>query len=134
MNQNPTIVFVCEHGAAKSIIAAAYFNKLAQEANLDVRAIARGTHPDSELSPKAITGLLDDGLTTTESVPQKLSLADVESAQRIISFCELPADYQSKVSVEQWDSVPPVSEDYQKARAEIVERINQFLKKQENKL
>jgi hypothetical protein len=28
---NPTIVFVCEHGAAKSVIAAAYFNKLAQE-------------------------------------------------------------------------------------------------------
>src|SRR5260370_1083705 len=29
MSQNPIIIFVCEHGAAKSIIAAAYFNKLA---------------------------------------------------------------------------------------------------------
>ena len=132
MNQNPTIVFVCEHGAAKSIIAAAYFNKLAQEASLDVRAIARGTHPDSEISPKAITGLLDDGLTTTESVPQKLSLADVESAQRIISFCELPAEFQPKVSVEQWDGVPPVSEDYQKARDAILEHLNQLLKHQED--
>ena len=132
MNQNPTIVFVCEHGAAKSVIAATYFNKLAQEANSEVRAIARGTHPDSELSPKAITGLRDDGLTTTESVPQKLSLADVESAQRIITFCELPADYQSKVSIEHWGGVPPVSEDYQKARDEIVERINQLLKHQED--
>lgn len=28
---NPRIVFVCEHGAAKSVIAAAYFNKLAAE-------------------------------------------------------------------------------------------------------
>ena len=55
MNQdNPIIVFVCEHGAAKSVIAAAYFNKLAQEANSEVRAVARGTHPDSELSPKAV--------------------------------------------------------------------------------
>src|SRR5215207_9219812 len=100
MNQNQQIVFVCEHGAAKSIIAAAYFNKLAQEANSKVRAITRGTHPDSELSPKAITGLKDDGLSPTERVPQQLSLADVQSAQRIISFCELPSEYQAKVSIE----------------------------------
>jgi len=127
MNQNPTIVFVCEHGAAKSVIAAAYFNKLAEERNSDVRAIARGTHPDSELSPIAIVGLREDSLTPTELVPQKISLADVESAQRIITFCELPAEYQSKVSVEHWDSVPPVSEDYQKARDAILERINQLM-------
>ena len=127
MNQNQQIVFLCEHGAAKSIIAAAYFNKLAQEKNLEVRAIARGTHPDPELSPKAITGLKDDGLSPTELVPQQLSLADVQSAQRIITFCELPAEYESKVSVEQWDGVPPVSEDYEKARDAILERINRLM-------
>ena len=127
MNQNSTIVFVCEHGAAKSIIAAAYFNKLAKERNSDVRAIARGTHPDPELSPIAITGLREDGLIPTELIPQKLSLVDVESAQRIITFCELPAEYQQKANVEHWDGVPPVSDDYQKARDEIVERINQLL-------
>jgi arsenate reductase (thioredoxin) len=128
MNQNPIIVFVCEHGAAKSVIATAYFNKLAKETNSDVRAIARGAHPDPELSPKAIRGLRDDGLTPTELVPQKLSLADVETAQRIITFCELPAEYQQKASVERWDGVPPVSDDYQKARDEIVEQINRLLK------
>ena len=132
MKQNPTIIFVCEHGAAKSIIAAAYFNKLAEERNSMVRAIARGTHPDSELLPMAMTGLREDGLTTTELVPQKLSLADVDSAQRIITFCELPAEYKQKASVEYWDGVPPVSEDYQKARDEIVERVNQLLKHQED--
>ena len=127
MNQNQPIVFVCEHGAAKSVIAAAYFNKLAKEANSDIRAIARGNHPDPELSPIAISGLRDDGLTPTELVPQKLSLADVESAQRIITFCELPAEYQQKANVEHWNGIPPVSDDYQKARDAIVERINRFL-------
>ena len=129
---NPTIVFVCEHGAAKSVIAAAYFNKLAQEKNLNAHAIARGTHPDLEVSPKAITGLKEDGLGPTERVPQQLSRADVQSAQRIISFCELPAEYQAKVSIERWDGVPPVSEGYQKARDSILEHINQLLKQQEN--
>jgi len=132
MNQNQPIVFVCEHGAAKSIIAAAYFNKLAQEKNLEVRAIARGTHPDLELSPKAIAGLKDDGLSPTELVPQQLSLADIQSAQRIITFCELPAEYQTKASVDLWDGVPPVSENYEKARDAILEHINQLLKQQEN--
>jgi len=132
MNQNQPIVFVCEHGAAKSIIAAAYFNKLGSEANLGLHAIARGTNPDPELSPKAITGLRDDGLTPTELVPQKLSLADVESAQRIITFCELPAEFQSRASVEQWDGVPPVIENYEKARDAILEHINQLLKQQES--
>ena len=132
MNQNSKIVFVCEHGAAKSVIAAAYFNKLAEERNSDVRAIACGTNPDPELSPKAITGLRDDGLIPTELVPQKLSLADIESAQRIITFCELPAEYKQKANVEQWDGVPPVIENYERARDAILEHINQLLKQQES--
>ncbi len=27
----PVVVFVCEHGSAKSVVAAAYFNQLARE-------------------------------------------------------------------------------------------------------
>src|SRR5687767_13108776 len=103
MSDHPHIVFVCEHGAAKSVIAAAYFNKFAAETSLQFRASARGTNPDRELSTSAILGLREDGLTPEESVPQKLSLKDVESAQRIISFCELAEEYHKKTSVERWD-------------------------------
>ena len=127
MSQNSKIIFVCEHGAAKSIIAAAYFNKLAEESNSELRAVARGTNPDQELSPKTVTGLQSDGLTPTESIPQELSLADLESAQRIVAFCELPEEYQSNVVVEQWNGIPPVSENYEMARDAIVERINQLI-------
>ncbi len=133
MSQPPTILFVCEHGAAKSVIAAAYFNKLASEINLNVRAIARGTNPNEELSPKTITGLQADGLTPTESIPQKLSRVDFESAQRVVAFCELPEEYRSKAVFEQWDGVPPVSEDYDKARDAIVERINRLIAEQKDR-
>jgi arsenate reductase len=128
MTKPRTIVFVCEHGAANSVIAAAYFNKLAGESGLELRAIARGTDPDHELSAKAIAGLRTDGLTPTESTPQKFSMEDVESAQRIVSFCELPETYQQKSIVERWDGIPPVSENYEKSRDAIVERINQLIK------
>ena len=126
MSDHPRIIFVCEHGAAKSIIAAAYFNKFAAEMGLAVQAIARGTNPDHELSANTIAGLRKDSLTPTESVPQKLLMENVKSATQIISFCELPEGYDKK-GVEQWDNVPPVSENYETARDAIVERINQLI-------
>ena len=125
--KDPIIIFVCEHGAAKSIIAAAYFNKLAEEASSKIRAIARGTHPDPELSPKTVAGLRADGLTPTETIPQQLSPADIENAQKIVTFCELPPEYQNKVAIQRWDDVPPVSENYEAARDEIIKRLKQLL-------
>jgi len=127
MDKNPTIVFVCEHGAAKSIIAAVYFNKLANETKSSLRAVARGTHPDQELSPKTIVGLRADGLMPTETTPQKLSLTDIETAQTIITFCDLPEEYQNKVVIEHWNNVPPVSENYEKARDVIIAHLNQLM-------
>jgi protein-tyrosine-phosphatase len=123
-HSTPTIIFVCEHGAAKSIIAAAYFKRLAQERDLEFFALARGTNPDPELSPKTVLGLQQDGLASTETTPQLLSLQEVVSAQRVISFCDLPVEHQQKTIVEQWEDVPPVSEDYEKARDAILAHLN----------
>jgi protein-tyrosine-phosphatase len=127
MPQEPTIVFVCEHGAAKSIMAAAYFNRIARDRNLPLRAIARGTQPDSALSAITVAGLQEDGLTPNESIPQKLSLEEMEAAEQIIMFCELPAEFQQKVKIEQWNDVPPVSEDYETARDILVEHLNHLI-------
>jgi protein-tyrosine-phosphatase len=121
------IVFVCEHGAAKSILAAALFNKLAANGNLNVRAIARGTNPDAELSPKTVTGLQADGLIAAESTPQQLSITDLEKAKQVITFCGLPEEFQNKAAIEQWDGIPAVSEDYEKARDAIVEHLNRLI-------
>jgi protein-tyrosine-phosphatase len=65
----PKVLFVCEHGAAKSIIAVAHFNKLAKERGLPHRAVARGTHPDPTFAPKAISGLKAEGLTAPKGTP-----------------------------------------------------------------
>jgi arsenate reductase (thioredoxin) len=126
-SQDSVIIFVCEHGAAKSILAAAYFNKLAQERNLSLHAIACGTHPDEELSPITVAGLHEDGLTPNESVPQKFSLEEIESAQQIIAFCELSSEFKQKVKIEQWSDIPPVSENYEKARDMIVEYLRHLI-------
>ena len=63
----PAVVFVCEHGAAKSVIATAYFNKLARERGLPYRATFRGTDPQAELSVSALKGLREDGIEIPRS-------------------------------------------------------------------
>jgi protein-tyrosine-phosphatase len=137
MIEDSIIVFVCEHGAAKSIIAATYFNELAKQRGLRLRAVARGTNPESRLSDSTVEGLSKDGLISVESEPQQLSWNDMESSWRIISFCELPPQYQypgkgvsrSAPIIQQWDGIPPVSEDYDKARDAIVERLKDLIDK-----
>ena len=127
MPQKSIIIFVCEHGAAKSIVAAAHFNRLAEQLGLGLRALARGTNPDQKLSPQTVQGLSEDGLSPTESIPQKLTEADLDAAQCVVTFCELPGEYRRPVRVERWDDVPPVSENYKHARDVIIEHIRRML-------
>lgn len=121
------LVFICEHGAAKSVVAAAHLNRLARERNLDVRAIARGTHPDSKIAPEALRGLRQDGLTPGDERPERLSPSDLAGAVRVIAFCELPDEYGTAVPVERWIDVPPVSENYEQARKVIVRHVSELL-------
>jgi len=83
--QTSVAIFVCEHGAAKSILSAALFNKLARERRLNLRAIARGTDPDSEISPKVTRGLQADGWVASEPAPKKISKADLIGASSVIT-------------------------------------------------
>ena len=131
--QAPVIIFVCEHGAAKSILSAAIFNKLAQERRLNLRAIARGTNPDPEISPKVAAGLLADGVASSESAPKKISRADLVGARRVITFCALPDDYPGSIKVENWDNFLPAIEDYGKARDKLTERIGSLLEELKSK-
>ena len=64
-----TVVFVCEHGVAKSVLATTYFNKLAGERGLPYRATFRGTDPQAELSVSALKGLREDGIEIPNGKP-----------------------------------------------------------------
>ena len=101
------IVFVCEHGAAKSVIATAYFNKLAAERGLPDRATYRGANPQAELSVSALKGLREDGLTVPSAKPSPITSGDVTKATHIFAIgCSLPAHAASSGKAESWDDVP----------------------------
>jgi protein-tyrosine-phosphatase len=122
------IVFVCEHGAAKSVIAAANFNKLAAEQNLPWRAVARGVHPDDAI-PANIQGVLTaEGMNVSEWKPQAVGVSDVRGAERVITLsCDLPASAAVKdVTPEAW-TVPQITDGYPAARTAIVQRVQELL-------
>jgi protein-tyrosine-phosphatase len=119
------VLFVCLHGAAKSVVAAAHFRRLAAARGLTVTAAAAGTEPDLELAPGAVKGLAGDGLAAAPARPRPVTLYDLQSATRIVSFgCDVaPARGQR---VDQWD-VPAVSDGYAAARDRIVVNVERLV-------
>jgi arsenate reductase len=101
------IVFVCEHGAAKSVIATAYFNKIAAERGLPDRATYRGANPQAELSVAALKGLREDGLAMPSANPSPITPRDVTRATHIFAIgCTLPPHAASSGKADSWDDVP----------------------------
>ena len=121
------VLFVCEHGSAKSTIAAAHFNKLARDRNLNVHAVSRGTDPDDTYPPNVVEGLRFDGLHAEESTPKKLSDSDLATAARVVTFSQLGSEQSGDLTIDDWSDVPPVSEDYGISRDEIVKRVESVL-------
>ena len=119
------VLFVCQHGAAKSVVAAAHFRRLAAARGLAMTAVAAGTEPDPQLGPGAVKGLAGDGLTPEPDRPRPVTLYDLESAARVVSFgCAItPARGQR---VDQWD-VPNVSDGYETARGRIVQHVERLV-------
>jgi len=123
----PLVVFVCEHGAAKSIVAAAWLRRLADEAGLPLDAVACGTDPSAELSPDAMAGLARDGIAPGPGRPQPLHRDELRRAWRVVRFGQdLSIPGPSTSPVETWD-VPAVSDGYDAARDAIVSRLQQLL-------
>jgi protein-tyrosine-phosphatase len=121
------VLFVCEHGAAKSVIAATYFNKLARERGLPQRAIARGTQPDAAYSPSVVQGLKGDGLEVGKGKPTVVTDADLAAATYVVTLgCKLPHSPPPTTGVRAWDEVT-MSEGYPAVRRAIVKRVEQFL-------
>jgi protein-tyrosine-phosphatase len=121
------IVFVCEHGAAKSVIATAYFNKLAAERGLPDRATYRGANPQAELSVSALKGLREDGLAVPSAQPSPITTGDVRKATRIFAIgCSLPAHAASSGKAESWDDVPD-DQGYAAQRDAIKKHVERLL-------
>jgi hypothetical protein len=114
-----TVLFVCPHGAAKSVLAGSYFNRFAAELGLDVRAIARGTEPDAEISERVRQ---DVGSALCTAQPTRLTPADVAGADLVVAF-DLSASELGAEPHRTWDALPALSNDFELGRAAILGRV-----------
>jgi len=76
------VVFVCEPGAAKSVIAAAWFERIAAERGVPFHAIARGATPQPSRSVASVAGLRGDGLVPQPASPRPLTSSAGTTSRR----------------------------------------------------
>jgi len=128
--QEALIVFVCEHGSAKSLMAASFCERMAKERGMRVRAVSRGTSPDDSVPGSVVEALHEDGFDVAAFRPEPLRDADVAGAARVVTIGvdigEAKAAAGSRL--ERWDDVPPLSESYPAARTVMVRRLGALLR------
>jgi protein-tyrosine-phosphatase len=119
-----TVLFMCPHGAAKSVMASAYFQRLAKERGLNVRVDSGGTEPDAAVAPKVAELLVKDGYQVPVAKPRLVTPADLASADVVVSLgCDMGALPAPKGKLQKWDEVPSPSADLDKSAAAIRARV-----------
>lgn len=125
----PTVVFVCEHGSAKSLLAASLFQRMAKERGVAVRTLSRGTTPDTSVPAVVAESLRADGFDVASFRPQALTEADVAGSTRVVAMgADLgPLGVKAGDRVVRWDGVPSVATNYADARRDLAGRIDKLL-------
>jgi arsenate reductase (thioredoxin) len=125
---NLRIVFLCPHGAAKSVMAAAYCQQLADQLGVSLDITSAGTEPDAEVAPAVVTLLRGEGIDVASQRPRRVTAEELTAASYIISLgCDLGELARPGMPIEQWDDVPPPSQDLQRARDRIRDHVEQLI-------
>src|SRR5882757_7413460 len=118
------VAFVCLHGSAKSLIAAEYFNRLAREKSLPLRATTAGPEPDPEVPANVIAGMNARGFDVQSYRPTLIVAGQLTDADLIVSFaCDAGRKLAPGKPEERWDDCPTVSEDFDVAWDFITGRV-----------
>lgn len=124
----PTILFMCPHGAAKSVLASAYFQRRAKERGLNVRVESAGTEPDAAVSPTVASHLKERGYPVPIAKPRKVAPEEFAAADVVISIgCDLAALPQPRGKLVRWDEVPAPSDGFSAADEAIRTRVNELV-------
>ena len=123
-----TILFVCLHGSAKSLIAAEHLNRLAAARGLALRGESMGVEPDVAVPAAVVAGLAADGIDVRGYAPRAIDAERLAGATHVVSFgCDVRPVGSAPLSIERWDDSPRVSDGYASARDAIVRRVERLL-------
>ncbi len=122
------VLFVCEHGTVRSLLAKVLFEQYAAEVGLAMQAVSRGIKADTVVPAWMLQGLAADHVTLGTWHPQTLRAADLANASLVVSF-DVPTAAISGALAPQarWDSLPSVSRDYVTGRDAIKIRVHRLV-------
>jgi arsenate reductase len=122
------VLFVCEHGNVKSLMAATYFNELARSRGLPFRAVSRGLAPDSDSVPEFVKApLAAEGYDVSTFRPQRLTDDDIATSARVIAISTALPAASTAAHSEQWNDVPAASTDFARSRDSIRAHVAELL-------
>lgn len=122
-----TILFMCPHGAAKSVMARTYFQKLADQKGLNFFSSAAGPFPDDVTNPVIVKLLQNEGYDISDHKPRKVTADDINQALTVISIgCKIVDLPQTNKGIENWN-VPMVSEDPEGSWQQIKQRVERLV-------
>jgi protein-tyrosine-phosphatase len=107
------VLFMCPHGAAKSVLASAYFQRLAKERGLNVIVDAAGTDPDPAVSAAVVEHLTRNGYAVPIAKPRRVTADDMHKADIVVSLgCDLNGLPPARDRLLRWDDVPGPGENF----------------------
>lgn len=126
--ESSTVLFLCPHNVAKSVIAAAYFNQMAAQCGLSLHADSAGTDPSDAMSPAVIAMMNGEGIDVSQHQPRRVTTAELVETARIVSIgCTPEALGEAAERVAYWNDVPMVSQDPVGARTAIHRHVTQLI-------
>jgi protein-tyrosine-phosphatase len=129
-----TVLFMCPHGSARSVLASAYFQKLAKERGLNVRVDSAGMQPDAAVGPAIAEHLTKNGYAVPIVKPRAVTPGDLATADVVISLgCDLTGLPAPRGTLQQWNDVPGPSENLAGAdeaiRQHVAELVEELLRR-----
>ena len=123
-----TILFMCPHNAAKSLLAATYCRQIVTERQLEWHILTAGTDPDNEPAAAVVGLLRSEGFAVSGEKPHRVTEAELAAADWIISMgCDLSGLVLSNTAVVHWDDIPPPSQELMGARQAILNHLERFM-------
>ncbi len=128
-----TILFLCPHHAAKSVIAEAYAKRLTEQHHLELTILSAGTEPDATIMPVVADFLESEGFNVREHHPRLVTTTELNSADMVITMgCDLIALGVPEHKRRDWTDVPPASVNVRACRDSIVQHLEVLMQELTN--
>ena len=128
VKETPEVVFVCEHNAGRSQMAAGLL-KLRSEGRIHVRSA--GSDPGEEINPAAVAAMQDVGVDMSEDFPKPLTDEVVRAADVVITMgCGDACPVYPGKRYEDWTLDDPAGLDLdavRRIRDEIDDRVQKLI-------